>query len=74
MTRMFMLCLYAILISLVGVSGIKVIVVLMVNFFHGGHHQWGWRDAKDVFLQALLLGGFFCVVVVVLYIRSRTRR
>lgn len=69
-----MLCIYVLLISLVGVSGIKVIVVLMVNLFHGGRHQWGGSDAKDVFLQAMLLGGFFCVVVVAQYIRNRTRR
>jgi hypothetical protein len=74
MIRLLLLFAYAFTISIIGVAAIKVTVVYMANFYYGGTHLWGWRDAKDVLINGSLLASVFCVFAVAQYLRTRDQQ
>jgi hypothetical protein len=62
--KLFSLC-------IAGAATVKIWVIFVRVWMHGGHYQWGWIDAKFIIANGGLLAIVFCIIATIACKKSR---
>lgn len=62
-----------IILSLIGMTAVKIWVIFIVFWVHGGKYQWTWMDAKSILVNGLVLAAVFCAIATIIIYRKKNR-
>ncbi|MGF6766247.1 type VI protein secretion system component VasK [Paraburkholderia sp. GAS33] len=71
MPRLILIYLKLIILSLIGMTAVKIWAVFVVVWKYGGKHQWNWADARSIMINGLILSVVFCVIATITIYREK---
>lgn len=72
MSKLILVYLKLIILCFVGIVAVKLWVIFIVIWAHGGQYHWREEDIKFVAVNGSLLSAVFCVVATIHYMRNRS--
>ena len=66
--KTFFIYLKLISLCLIGATAVKIWVVFVRVWMHGGSYRWGWIGAKFILVNGGLLAVVFCILATVVRI------